>query len=102
MGRVAFRPFTFAEYRTYKPYPWRIKRYSGFEWDCIPMPAGPSGSNASQLDTLMAGMSSRTLQEKLAWEFLNLENRKAGMDVIQTLITDDRRSTSSLPVFQFS
>ena len=24
MGRVAFRPFSFAEYRTYKPYPWRI------------------------------------------------------------------------------
>ena len=28
MGRVAFRPFTFAEYRTYKPYPWRVKKYS--------------------------------------------------------------------------
>ena len=30
MGRVAFRPFTFAEYRTYKPYPWRVKKYSSF------------------------------------------------------------------------
>ena len=38
MGRVAFRPFTFAEYRTYKPYPWRIKKYSTFEWDCLKMP----------------------------------------------------------------
>ena len=47
VGRVAFRPFTFAEYRTYKPYPWRIKKYSSFEWDCIKMPAGESGGNIS-------------------------------------------------------
>jgi multiple sugar transport system substrate-binding protein len=43
-GAVAFRPFLFSDYRTYQPYPWRVKRYSGFEWDCIQMPAGPSGS----------------------------------------------------------
>ena len=70
MGRVAFRPFTFAEYRTYKPYPWRIKKYSSFEWDCIKMPAGPSGQNTSQLDTLLIGMSSRSSHKKAAWEFL--------------------------------
>jgi len=103
MGRVAFRPFTFAEYRTYKPYPWRIKRYSGFEWDCIPMPAGPSGSNASQLDTLMAGMSSRTLQEKLAWEFLKtlccdkeiqqaIFTKSQGLPVLRQVVTADEVS----------
>ena len=27
-GHVAFRPFLFSDYRTYQPYPWRIKRYS--------------------------------------------------------------------------
>jgi len=70
MGRVAFRPFTFAEYRTYKPYPWRIKKYSSFEWDCIKMPAGSSGGNISVMDTLLIGMSARTRNKDLAWALL--------------------------------
>ncbi len=48
-GMVAFCPMKFSEYRTYKPYPWRVKKYTNFEWDCIPMPAGPEGDNVSQL-----------------------------------------------------
>lgn len=70
MGRVAFRPFTFAEYRTYKPYPWRIKKYSSFEWDCIPLPAGPSGSSSSSLQTMLMGMSARSHHKGLAWQLL--------------------------------
>ena len=70
MGRVAFRPFAFAEYRTYKPYPWRIKKYSSFEWDCIKMPAGTSGGNISVLDTLLVGMSSRTRHKDLSWKLM--------------------------------
>ena len=70
MGRVAFRPFSFAEYRTYKPYPWRIKKYSSFEWDCIKMPAGNSGGNISVMDTLLVGMSERTRDKNLAWALL--------------------------------
>ena len=70
VGRVAFRPFTFAEYRTYKPYPWRIKKYTSFEWDCIKMPAGSSGGNISVMDTLLVGMSSRTNHKDLAWALL--------------------------------
>ena len=70
MGRVAFRPFTFSEYRTYKPYPWRIKKYSSFEWDCIPLPAGTSGENVSTLNTLLVGMSARTENKNLAWELM--------------------------------
>ncbi|MBR4904926.1 MAG: extracellular solute-binding protein [Selenomonadaceae bacterium] len=70
IGRVAFRPFTFAEYRTYKPYPWRIKKYSSFEWDCIKMPAGNSGGNISVMDTLLVGMSERTRDKDLAWALL--------------------------------
>lgn len=69
-GRVAFRPFTFAEYRTYKPYPWRIKKYTSFEWDCIKLPAGPSGRNTTVLGVLLAGISSRTSEPELAWAFL--------------------------------
>lgn len=70
MGRVAFRPFTFAEYRTYKPYPWRIKKYSSFEWDCIKLPAGPSGDNVSKLQTMLMGMSAKSGHRELAWLLL--------------------------------
>ena len=59
-GKVAFRPFLFSDYRTYQPYPWRIKRYSDFLWDCIPMPHGPAGGNSSELSTVLAGISSRS------------------------------------------
>lgn len=70
MGRVAFRPFTFAEYRTYKPYPWRIKKYSSFEWDCIKLPAGPSGENVSNLQTMLMGVSAHSQHKELAWQLL--------------------------------
>jgi len=69
-GQVAFRPFAFSEYRTYKPYPWRIKKYSDFEWDCVKLPSGPDGKGQTKLDTLLMGISSRTNQEYLAWEFI--------------------------------
>lgn len=71
-GLVAFCPMRFSEYRTYKPYPWRVKKYSNFEWDCIPMPAGPKGDNVSQLDTLLMGMNANSAHKKLAWEFLKM------------------------------
>ena len=70
MGRVAFRPFSFAEYRTYKPYPWRIKKYTLFDWDCLKMPAGISNGNTSTLYTLPVGMSARTDEPELAWRLL--------------------------------
>jgi len=71
-GNVAFMPLTFAEYRTYKTYPYKIKRYANFKWDCITMPAGSEGDNLSQVDTLLMGISAHTKKEKLAWEFLKL------------------------------
>lgn len=71
-GDVAFMPLTFAEYRTYKTYPYKIKRYANFKWDCITMPAGEGGGNVSQVDTLLMGISANTRKEELAWEFLKL------------------------------
>ena len=71
-GRVAFCPLLYSEYRAYQPYPWRVKKYSAFEWDCVTMPAGPSGTNISELHTMMLGISSRTRQADLAWEFCKL------------------------------
>lgn len=71
-GNVAFMPLTFAEYRTYKTYPYKIKRYANFQWDCITMPAGAQGGNSSRVDALLMGISANTKHEKLAWEFLKL------------------------------
>ena len=71
-GRVAFCPLLYSEYRAYQPYPWRVKKYSAFAWDCVTMPAGPSGSNISEIHTMMLGISSRTRHEDLSWEFCKL------------------------------
>ncbi len=69
-GNVAFMPLQFSDYRTYKTYPYKIKKYTNFQWDCITMPAGKNGDNISEVSTLLMGISSYTKQEKLAWEFL--------------------------------
>lgn len=70
LGNVAFQPMSFSEYRAYQPYPLSVKKYSGFEWNCIPMPAGPHGDNISTLDTLMVAMNENTRHEKAAWNFM--------------------------------
>ena len=72
MGKVAFCPLLYSEYRAYQPYPWRVKKYSAFQWDCVSMPAGTSGANISELHTMMLGISSRTRHEDLAWELCKL------------------------------
>lgn len=69
-GKVAFHPLLFSEYTTYKTYPWKIKKYSGFEWDCIKLPAGENGENISEVTTLFMGINSKTKKEKLSWELL--------------------------------
>lgn len=72
LGNVAFWPMVFSEFRAYKSYPLSVKKYSGFEWSCIPMPAGPEGGNISSLDTLLAAVSGKTRHREEAWEFLKI------------------------------
>ena len=93
LGRVAFRPFLFSDYRAYKPYPWSIKKYSKFEWDCVKMPAGPSGGNVSELNTLLMGISSKTGHSKLAWELLKM---LANDETTQQEIFQDSQGVSVL------
>lgn len=69
-GKVAFRPFPFSAYRAYKSYPYRLVRYAQFEWECIKLPRGPRGRNASELHSFLIGISSRTKHQREAWEFL--------------------------------
>lgn len=70
LGHIAFRPLTFAEYRTYQPYPWRVKKYSSFDWDVVPFPAGSAGQNLSHVDTMLMGISRHSKNPQLAWELL--------------------------------
>lgn len=72
LGKVAFQPMLFSEYRAYKSYPLSIKKYSGFEWECMTMPAGPHGKNKSSLDTLSIGMNAHTVHVEEAWKFMKL------------------------------
>ncbi len=69
-GNVAFCPMQFSQYRAYMPYPWRVKRYSSFEWDCITLPRGKSGDNISEVETLLMGISKNTKYSEYAWEFI--------------------------------
>lgn len=71
-GNVVFQPMLFSEYRAYKSEELRIKKYSGFEWEFVTMPAGPSGDNCSSLDTLSIAMSEKTTHKEMAWEFMKL------------------------------
>ena len=71
-GNVVFQPMLFSEYRAYKSQELSIKKYSGFEWECLTMPAGPSGDNYSRLDTLSIAMSEQTTEKEYAWAFIKL------------------------------
>lgn len=72
LGNVVFWPMSFSEYRAYQPYPLSIKKYSSFQWGCIPMPAGPDGDNISTLDTLLVAMNANTKNTKYAWDFMKV------------------------------
>jgi multiple sugar transport system substrate-binding protein len=84
-GKVAFRPFPFSAYRAYKSYPYRLVRYAQFEWECIKLPRGPHGNNASELQSFLIGISSRTKHPKEAWRFLKflIYNRQMQMNIFK-------------------
>lgn len=71
-GNVAFMPLTFADYRTYKTYPYKIKKYTTFKWDCITLPSGQDGDNVSEVNTLLMGIGKQSKHKELAWELLKL------------------------------
>ena len=93
-GNVVFQPMLFSEYRAYKSQELSFKKYSGFEWECVTMPSGPSGDNYSRLDTLSIAMSDKTTQEYYAWEFMKLLTSDAQ---IQSEIFDYSAGISVLP-----
>lgn len=71
-GRVVFMPMSFAKFCTYISYPYKVYKDLNYEWGCLSMPAGYSGNNTSEVNTLLVGMNAHTKHEKLAFEFLKM------------------------------
>lgn len=92
-GKVAFCPLTFAQYRTYQPYPYRISKYTSFKWSCISMPGTKSNTITTHLDTSLIGMSSQTKHQEIAWEFLKMLTMDE--DIQQSLL-DNSKGASPL------
>ncbi len=87
-GKVAFCPLTFAQYRTYQPYPYRISKYTSFRWSCIPMPGTKTNTVTTHLDTSLIGMSSQTKHSQMAWEFLKMLTMDE--DIQQSLLNNSK------------
>ncbi|WP_276813405.1 ABC transporter substrate-binding protein [Faecalibaculum rodentium] len=69
-GRVAFAPMSYAEFVTYNPWPWKVKKYTGFDWICISLPHEPEARIRYSGDSIVMGMSTRTVNAELAWELM--------------------------------
>ncbi len=54
-GNVGFKSFSLAEFRAYKPYPYKVKKYSDFDWGAIPYPREMGGTGKSKLYTVQWG-----------------------------------------------
>lgn len=69
-GKVAFFPMTLAQYRTYKPYPYRVMKYSKLSWKCIQLPSSSKKTHATQVKTALIGVSKSSKHKKMATEFI--------------------------------
>lgn len=70
-GKVAFMPMTLAQYRTYKPYPYRVAKYSTFNWDCITMPTMLKRPQ-TRLNTILLSLSSRCTNKQMGFAFMKM------------------------------
>ena len=69
-GRVAFKPFPYSWYQTFKASAFRILKYNDFEWNCVKLPRGPSGKNAGVLNSHLVAINDNTRYPNECWEFL--------------------------------
>lgn len=82
-----FCPLTFAQYRTYQPYPYRISKYTslnGVVFQC----RTKSNTITTHLDTSLIGMSSQTKHQEIAWEFLKMLTMDE--DIQQSLLDNSK------------
>ncbi len=69
-GKVAFMPISFAKYRTYTAYPYKINKYLDYQWDFTTMPSGPSGDNISEMQSLLMAINVNSKNKALAFDLL--------------------------------
>lgn len=67
-GKAAFAVLTFADYRTYKPYPWKIKRLSSFQWTVMPLPGNED--SISEVETIQMAVSACSKNKEESWKLL--------------------------------
>jgi len=84
-GLVGFKPFSLAEFRAYKPYPYKVKKYSNFNWGAIPFPVKEDNQSQAKLYTVQLGMSSRTKEKDLSWEFIRFMSSN---EIVQQMVWD--------------
>ncbi len=92
-GQTAFAPMSLAEYKTYGPYPWKVRRYSTFDWTILPMPSLNSEQSRCSLETLMMGISATTAHPQDAWDLLRLFTCDPE---IQTMMMEQTSGTSAM------
>ena len=91
-GKSVFSTMTVAQYKTYKPYPWRVKRLSAFDWEAVPMPGSSEGGFIS-CQTLLMGISAHTMNRQESWHLLQTF---CGNPEIQQMINDESQGVSVL------
>ncbi len=69
-GKVAFMPISFAKYRTYTAYPYKINKYLDYQWDFTTLPSGPFGDNVSEMQSLLMAINANTKHRDIAFELL--------------------------------
>lgn len=69
-GKVAFYPLSYAQYRTYKSYPYQVQKYSNFSWGCLNMPGEKDAPAIAENSSILLGISSRSKHKTLAWKLL--------------------------------
>ncbi len=84
-GLVGFKTFSLAEFRAYKPYPYKVKKYSDFIWEPISFPSVDHNTSIGKLYTVQWGMSSRSKNKDLAWEFIKFMSNN---DEVQQMVWD--------------
>lgn len=94
-GKVAFMPMSFAKYKTYISYPYKLYKDLNYEWACVPMPAGYSGNNISEVQTLLIGINAHTKYKDYAFDFLELLTHDKE---IQTDVSLSTQGTSALRI----
>ncbi|MCF0258307.1 MAG: extracellular solute-binding protein [Erysipelotrichaceae bacterium] len=91
-GKSVFSAMTVAQYKTYKPYPWRVKRLSAFDWEAVAMPGSSDGGFIS-CQTLLMGISANTMNRQESW---NLLKTFCGTLEVQQMVNDESQGVSVL------